>query len=203
MLWLCIWSLFFCSSIEWGSRNAWMAWMVVVRGIYSPNYYSSRCYRRAHRTVRWCTEHNTVHCPVRVTSADRWGLELLTIEVLCLLVAPDSPVTHRIVRCDLTSHTVFWLLTVKLFHNWPLAKLTIAALAHWTVQWILVEWLWENPRATSSRRFSAWAPYSVRCATGCTKSCMLQTLQKSLKYFLLYVNVNFMHLIKTFTRQTS
>jgi hypothetical protein len=30
------WSLFFCSSIEWGSWNAWMAWMEVVGGIYSP-----------------------------------------------------------------------------------------------------------------------------------------------------------------------
>jgi hypothetical protein len=29
---------------------------------------------------------------LRATSADRWGLELLTIEVFCLLAAPDSPV---------------------------------------------------------------------------------------------------------------
>jgi hypothetical protein len=45
-----------------------------------------------HRTVRWCTGHGTVHCPVRATSADYWGLERLTVEVLCPLAAPDSPV---------------------------------------------------------------------------------------------------------------
>jgi hypothetical protein len=38
------------------------------------------------------TGHGTVHCPVRATSADRWGLERLTVEVLCPLEAPDSPV---------------------------------------------------------------------------------------------------------------
>jgi hypothetical protein len=32
MLWLCLWSVFFCSCIEWGSWNAWMSWMVVVGG---------------------------------------------------------------------------------------------------------------------------------------------------------------------------
>jgi hypothetical protein len=43
-----------------------------------------------HRTVRWYTGHGTVHCLVLATSTDRWGLEWLTIEVLCPLVAPDS-----------------------------------------------------------------------------------------------------------------
>jgi hypothetical protein len=66
--------------------------MVVVGGIYSPNHYSSRCCRWAHRTVRWCTEHDIVHCTVCATLVDRWGLKLLTVEVFCPLVAPDSPV---------------------------------------------------------------------------------------------------------------
>jgi hypothetical protein len=39
-----------------------------------------------------CTEHGTVHCPVPATSADRWGLERLTVEVSCPLAALDSPV---------------------------------------------------------------------------------------------------------------
>jgi hypothetical protein len=38
-----------------------------------------------HRTL-------VVHCPVRATSADRWGLELLIVEVFCPFAAPDSPV---------------------------------------------------------------------------------------------------------------
>jgi hypothetical protein len=31
----------------------------------------------------------TVYCPVRATSVNRWGLELLTVEVFCLLATPD------------------------------------------------------------------------------------------------------------------
>jgi hypothetical protein len=38
------------------------------------------------------TKHYTVHCPMRATSADRWGLELLTVEVVYPFGAPDSPV---------------------------------------------------------------------------------------------------------------
>ena len=37
----------------------------------------------------------TVHSPERATSARRWGLERLTIEVLCPVAAPDSPVAHQ------------------------------------------------------------------------------------------------------------
>jgi hypothetical protein len=66
--------------------------MVVVGGIYSPNHYSGRCCRWVHQTVRWRTRHSIVHCPVSAMSADRWGLERLTIEVVCPLAAPDSPV---------------------------------------------------------------------------------------------------------------
>ena len=39
-------------------------------------------------------EHYTVHFFVSATSADRWGLEQLTVEVFYLLAAPDSPVAH-------------------------------------------------------------------------------------------------------------
>ena len=54
-----------------------------------------------------CTEHGTVHCPVPATSADRWGLERLTVEVFCPLAAPDSPVAHRTcpVRSDFAALT--------------------------------------------------------------------------------------------------
>jgi hypothetical protein len=67
--------------------------MVVVGGIYSPNHYSSCC-------CRWHTGHGTIHCLVHATSADHWGLERLTIEVLCLLAAPDS-----LVRSDFVALT--------------------------------------------------------------------------------------------------
>jgi hypothetical protein len=77
--------------------------MVVVGGIYSPNRYSSHCCRWAHRTVRWCTGYGTVQRPVHAASVDRWGLEWLTVEVLCPLAPLDSPVAHRTVWCVLTS----------------------------------------------------------------------------------------------------
>jgi hypothetical protein len=57
-----------------------------------------------------CTGQGTVHCPVRATSARRWGLERLTVEVLCLLAAPDSPVAHW--TCLVSSDFLLWLLTV-------------------------------------------------------------------------------------------
>jgi hypothetical protein len=53
----------------------------------------------AHRTVRWCTGHDTVQCPVPAMSADHWGLEWLTVEVFCPLAAPDSLMAHRTVWC--------------------------------------------------------------------------------------------------------
>jgi hypothetical protein len=56
----------------------------------------------AHRTVRWCIGQDTVQFPVRATSATRWGLEQLTVEALCPVAAPDSPVAHQtcLVRSD-------------------------------------------------------------------------------------------------------
>jgi hypothetical protein len=36
------------------------------------------------------TGHSTVHCPMSATSADHWGLKLLTVEVFCPFVALDS-----------------------------------------------------------------------------------------------------------------
>jgi hypothetical protein len=76
--------------------------MVVVEVIYSPNYYSIHCCRWAHQTVRWFTGHCTVHCPVSATSANRWGLELLIVEVFFLLVAPDSPVRPVVAHYHVT-----------------------------------------------------------------------------------------------------
>jgi hypothetical protein len=80
----------------------------------------------AHRTVQWCTGHGTVHCPVRATSADRWGLERLTIEVLCPPAAPDSPVRSDFVV--LTSDFCCALFTAV--DHW--AQLTVAPLTHRT-----------------------------------------------------------------------
>jgi hypothetical protein len=169
-------------------KLGWLEWRWL-GGIYSLQPLLSRWLTLmllAHRTVRWCTGHDTVHCSVSATSVDRWGLELLTVEVFYPLAAPDSPVAHRTVRCVLTLQ--FWLLTSTPSTVPSSAQSTIgevdrcsigsqdSLVPHRTVRWILAEWLWENPRAASLRGASAWAPDSVRCATGCTISCMLQTL---------------------------
>jgi hypothetical protein len=84
--------------------------MFVVGGIYSPNHYSSHWLTSLSMgtpdsPVR--TEHNTIHCPVCATSTDCSGLELLIVEVACPCGAPDSPVAHWIVRCDLMLQTIF------------------------------------------------------------------------------------------------
>jgi hypothetical protein len=90
--------------------------MEVVGGIYSPNHYSSHC-------CRWRTGHATVQCPVRATSAARWGLEQLTVEVLCLLTAPSD-------FAALTSH--FCTMRFYCSRSRPLAHLIVASLAHRT-----------------------------------------------------------------------
>jgi hypothetical protein len=68
------------------------------------------CCRWAHRTVRWCTRQGIVHCLVHAISAHRWGLEWLTIGVLCPVVAPDSPVPYR--TCPVRSDFTAWHLTL-------------------------------------------------------------------------------------------
>jgi hypothetical protein len=86
----------------------WLEWRWL-RGIYSPNHYSS-CWLT---TLSMDTpdspvvQHSIVHCPVSATSADHWGLELLTVEVFCPSAAPENSVAHRTVRCNLTLQTVF------------------------------------------------------------------------------------------------
>jgi hypothetical protein len=56
--------------------------------------------------------HRTGHCSLSgdAISAHRWGLEWLTIGVLCPVVAPDSPVPHR--TCRVRSDFTAWHLTL-------------------------------------------------------------------------------------------
>jgi hypothetical protein len=66
--------------------------------------------------------------------------------------------------------------------------------AHRTVRWFLVEWLWENPRAASSRGASAWALDSVRCTTGSTNTCFCSKLCRVPQLIFYWFRLNFMHL---------
>jgi hypothetical protein len=113
----------------------------------------------AHQTVRWCTRQGIVHYPVPATSADRWGLKRLTIEVLCPLAAPDSPVAHQTcpVRTDFAALTSdFCTVHFYCSHSRPLStgdRYSIGTPdmsgAHRTVRWIITSVSRENPRAAS------------------------------------------------------
>jgi hypothetical protein len=65
-------------------------------------------------------------------SADHWGLERLTIEVLCPLVASDSLVRYDFVVLTSNFCTVHCSSRQR---SRTLAKLTVAPLAHRTVRW--------------------------------------------------------------------
>jgi hypothetical protein len=97
--------------------------MVVVGGIYSPNRYSSCCCRWAHWTLRWCTRHSIVHCPVSAMLVDRWVWSYWPLKSSVLL-------WHRTVRCVLTLQTDFCTTDCPIG-----AKLTFAPFSHRTVRW--------------------------------------------------------------------
>jgi hypothetical protein len=63
------------------------------------------------------------------TSADRWGLERLAVEVLCPLAAPDSPVRSDFAALTSDLRTVHCSSDIAV-DRW--AQLTVAPLAHRT-----------------------------------------------------------------------
>jgi hypothetical protein len=153
----------------------------------------------AQRTVRWCTGHDIVHCPVPTTSADRWGLEWLTVEVLCPLAAPDSPVAYQtcLVCSDFTTLTSdFYTMRFLLFTQSTIRALDRCSVgspdmsnAHRRVLWIIAERLPEKPESGQFVECSVWAPDSVRCATGSTVASLCSKLGwvPNLISFLVYV----------------
>jgi hypothetical protein len=63
-------------------------------------------------------------------SADRWGLERLTVEVLCPLATPDNLVRFDFAALTSDLHIVHCSSDIAVDH-W--AQLTVASLAHRTV----------------------------------------------------------------------
>jgi hypothetical protein len=174
--------------------------MVVVGGIYSPNHYPSCCCWWAHRTVRLCTGHSIIHCPVGAMSADHWSLERLTVEVVCPLAAPDSPVRSDISYCLLTSDSqTDAQSTVGEVDRCSMVS-PDSPVVHQTVWWFLVDERWENSRPASSWGAPARAQDNIWCTIGCNNSVLLQTCRIAPRSFSLYV---FMYLRKISTRQTS
>jgi hypothetical protein len=147
----------------------------------------------------WHTGHGTVQCPVCATLAARWGLERLTVEVFCLLAAPDSLVAHQTcpVRSDFAAITSnFCNVRFYCSHNRPLSAGDRCSVGspdmsgvHQVVPWIIAEWLPEKPESGQFGRCSAWAPDSVRCATGSTVASLCSKLGwvPNLISFLVYV----------------
>jgi hypothetical protein len=155
----------------------------------------------AHQTVQWCIGQGTVHCPVRVTSARRWGLERLTVGVLCAVVAPDSSVAHR--TCPVRSDFAAWHLTSALCAFTVHAvdtvmtsdfsterQVTVAPLVHRTCPVIYSGASFgKSPRVTYSSGARPGAPDTVQCATGSTPSSLCSKLiwVPNLISFLVYV----------------
>jgi hypothetical protein len=164
----------------------------------------------AHRTVQWCTRHGTVPCPVRAMSAARWGLEWLTVEVLCLLAAPDSPMAHQ--TCPVRSDFLLWLLTV---HCSPFV------VNCWLI-WPLLRWLTGHVQCTPDNpvNYSGVAPWEARewlvlvCAwprhwtvSGAPLAAPFLVFAPNLiefpTLFLSWFMLNLMHLRYMTSRQTS
>ena len=75
------------------------------------------CSADGHSPVVHRTQHRSLSGECHISRP--LGLEQLTVEVVCLLAAPDSPMAHWIVRCDLSSQTVFLLLTLQTMRAVP------------------------------------------------------------------------------------
>ena len=141
----------------------------------------------AHRTVRWCTRQGTVYCPMCAMSTRRWGLEGLTIEVLCLVVAPDSPVAHRtcLVRsdfaaCHLTLHCTLLQSTVGA--RLPLLRWLTGHV--WCTPYSPVNYSGVRLEKPESEQF-AWC--SAWCTGHCpvhTGRCLVRHLEHALKSLL-------------------
>jgi hypothetical protein len=172
MLWLCLRVYTFALVLNGEvAMLGWLEWRWLGVFIASNHFLPVGwlCWRWAQRTVRWCTGHCTVHCPVRATSAGCWGLELLTVEVLYPLAAPDSPVHSDFVDW-------LWLLTVRLYYSRLLGEVDRCSVGAPDNPVNYSRRAMRKPESGQFTRWSARAPDIVRCATSCTYSCMLQTL---------------------------
>jgi hypothetical protein len=162
--------------------KTWMAWMVVVGSIYSPNHYSRCC-------CRWHTGQSggapditsfTVRCLPRQQTVGVWSDWPLKSIVL---------LRHRTVRCVLTS--LLWLLTSVLYTFYCSPQSTVGC--SWSLLCCLTGHVrytpdspmnysgatQKNPRETSSWGCSALAPDSVWCPTGSTSACLCSKLCRS------------------------
>jgi hypothetical protein len=137
------------------------------------------------------------------------GFGVVAVEVFYLLAVSDSPVAQQTVRCILTSQTGsdFW-------------RSDCTAVGRWQ-SWPLLRWLTGQSSSAldSSVNFSGVvrrkpkSGHFARCFGLGTGQCPVPHWLHNYLHapnfvefpnsFSLYIDVYFMHLIKTFTRQTS
>jgi hypothetical protein len=150
------------------------------------------CCRWAHRIVRWCTGQVlfTVRCVPRQHA--RWGLERSTVETLCPVATPDSPVAHhtRQFGGTLDMSDAFWLRSLTSDLHYALLQSIVERrlpLLCWLsghVQWIIAEHALEKPESEQFAWCSAWG--TRHCPV-----CHLQHTLKSLLQTLLSPQLNF------------
>jgi hypothetical protein len=134
MLWLCLWSVCLCSSIECEDVKAWMDWMEVVGGIYSLQPLPSRWLSLLsmgtpdspvmHMTL-YCSLYGACHVSrsLGFGAVDRWS-PLSSCGTGQTGGTPDSPVHSDFctIYCSVVSAVDRWV------------QLTVAPLAHRTVR---------------------------------------------------------------------
>jgi hypothetical protein len=167
------------SYIEWESGMlGWLEWWWL-RGIYSPNHYSS-CWLNSLSmgTPDSPVVHQTQHCSLSGAchvcrslgfgAVDRW----IRLSFCC--TGQFGATCHRILSSDFCRYRLRAVAQSTVGWSWPLLVVSPdSPVAHRIVRWFLVDERWENPRVVSSRGAPARAPDTVRCATGYNKFCLL------------------------------
>jgi hypothetical protein len=192
------WSICFCSCIACGVQKTWMAWMVVVGGIYSPNHYSSCCRWHIGQSggapdmtlfIVQCMPHQL---PVGVWSS--WPLNSFVL------------LRHQTVRWHTGQSGAFWLRSSDFWLLHYALSLFIAvdrcsvgspdmSGAHRTVRWIIAERLWEKTRERPVRGCLGLG--TGQCPVHYwqhQRLSLLLTLLSSPTQFLCWLMLNFIHL---------
>jgi hypothetical protein len=182
------WSECFCSCIECGVQKTWIAWMEVVGVFIVPTTILTVV---VDGTPDSPVVHWTWHCSLsdacRISrllvfgAVDRWS-PLSS----CGTGRPDVfALTSdlRTVHCSSASQS-----TVGTIDRCSIGSPDMSG-APRIVRWFLAEWLWEKPESGQFVGALAWAPDSVRCATGSTNACLCSKLGRVPNLFSLLVCV--------------
>jgi hypothetical protein len=109
-----------------------------------------------HRTL-YCSLSGACHVswPLGFGVVDRWS-PLSSCGTGQSGGTPESPMCSNFSVLTSDFCTVYYSRSQRIR---PLGELTVAPLAHRTVRWIIVEWLWENPRATWDKTPNSGVPW--------------------------------------------